>query len=175
MAKPISAAAHRAKLANRRERRAKRHEEARQAEAAAIAEVEVQERASAPAEEKVDRKLLGLKTEELPRGGPKVIKKAREQLAEAFIAIGDVAALTKWGKVNPTEFYRIWARMVTPEKDAGDSAMPLEMLLARLAERSDEPVSVAARAIGANALHQASEDVSVEDAVAAFRGTETVQ
>lgn len=36
-------------------------------------------------------------------------------LQEAFDGIGGVSALKKWGKENPTEFYKLWAKLLPQE------------------------------------------------------------
>src|SRR5690606_5545460 len=55
---------------------------------------------------------------------------ARENLALAFDLMGGVPALVVWGRRNPTEFYRIWAKLVpTPKDDGAGEALPLETLL----------------------------------------------
>lgn len=165
--------AHRLKLENRRARRALRKQNEREAEA----EIAHIDGASDGEDGEVDRKVLGVKQQSIAASvAPKAVQATRQQLLEAFELMGGVPALVKWGKTNPTEFYRIWARLLpkdAPEPDAGK--MPLEQLLAKLAERSDQPIDQAAREIGAEALAAARDEVSVEDAVAAFRGGETVQ
>lgn len=161
--------AHRIKLENRRTRRALRKAAEREAEAI--------DAASDGEEGEVDQRILGRKQQSIAASAaPKAVQATRAQLLEAFELMGGVPALVKWGKTNPTEFYRIWARLLpkdAPEPDQGK--MPLETLLAKLAERSEQPIDQAAREIGAEALAQARDDVNLEDAVAAFKSGATIQ
>lgn len=161
--------AHRIKLENRRARRALRKAAEREAEAI--------DAASDGEEGEVDQRVLGRKQQSIAASvAPKAVQATRAQLLEAFELMGGVPALVKWGKTNPTEFYRIWARLLpkdAPEPDQGK--MPLETLLAKLAERSEQPIDQAAREIGAEALASARDEVCLEDAVAAFKSGATIQ
>lgn len=48
-----------------------------------------------------------------PKGSlNKVTVEAKRALELAFQGIGGVEALTEWAKGNPTEFYRLWAKLV---------------------------------------------------------------
>jgi hypothetical protein len=165
--------AHRLKLENRRARRALRRQNERETQA----EVDHIDAASDGEDGEVDQRVLGRKQQSIAASAaPKAVATTRAQLLEAFELMGGVPELVKWGRKNPTEFYRIWARLLpkdAPEPDSGK--MPLETLLAKLAERSEQPIDQAAREIGAEALAAARDEVSVEDAVAAFRAGETVQ
>lgn len=162
-----------AKKLARAARRKRRRDEKIAAEVEAVKIDSVSE----PSEGGVDKTALGFKQQELAgKSIPKAVKSSRAQLIQAFEDMGGIPALVAWGKKNPTEFYRIWARIIPREAEDGQTdKMPLETLLSKLAERSDQPIDQAAREIGAEALAKASGDVSLEDAVAAFRGTETVQ
>lgn len=62
----------------------------------------------------------------------KVSKLAKANLEEAFVKLGGVAALVKWGKGNKTEFYKIWARLIPKDVSIGASD-GLEEMLAKLA------------------------------------------
>lgn len=103
---------------------------------------------------------------------PSKVRMARENLSQAFDDMGGVPALVKWGKANPTEFYRIWARLIPKEAVEETSRLPLEDLLARLAAKADESVQAAATAIGQEVLAKAKKKVSLEDAQAALFATE---
>jgi hypothetical protein len=53
---------------------------------------------------------------------------AREAMQLAFQGVGGVKALTAWAKDNPTEFYKIYARLIPVEtevsgKDGGPIAV----------------------------------------------------
>lgn len=62
---------------------------------------------------------------------------AKESLETAFERMGGVAGLVQWGKKNPTEFYRIWARLLPKDVNLGATAS-LEDLLGRLASAGAE-------------------------------------
>jgi len=48
----------------------------------------------------------------------KATKAVKEALQEAFDKLGGVVALTEWAKVEPTEFYKLWAKMLPTEVKA---------------------------------------------------------
>lgn len=100
---------------------------------------------------------------------PKSITAARENLSLAFDLMGGVPALVVWGRQNPTEFYRIWARLIPKEVAEAQNNLPLEDLLSKLSERAEMSVLEAAVAIGEETLDAAREVVWAED------GTETLQ
>lgn len=95
---------------------------------------------------------------------PKVMTAARDNLARAFDLMGGVPALVVWGRSNPTEFYRIWARLIPKESAESTQALPLETLLSKLASREEQSVGQAAWEIGMETLEAAREQVMVEDA-----------
>lgn len=99
------------------------------------------------------------------------IKQARENLVAAFDLIGGVPALVKWGKLNLTEFYRIWARLI-PKEAAEEQNNSLETLLAMLAVRGDQPVAEAAYEIGVEKMMEGKEGADLEDAAALFAQTQ---
>lgn len=100
------------------------------------------------------------------RGQGRVGVEAKEQLRQAFVKLGDVAGLVKWGKQNPTEFYRIWARLIPKEDNVNVTAVGVEELLAQLdeAERDAagrlESMDAAGLALG---LHRPTSDESGTD------------
>lgn len=98
--------------------------------------------------------------------------RASDNLTAAFDLMGGVPALVRWGRKNPTEFYRIWARLIPKEAVEPTSTMPLEDLLAQLATRSEKTVAEAAYEIGEATLLAAREEVSLEDAAAALSDRE---
>lgn len=99
---------------------------------------------------------------------PQTVKQAREQLTQAFEDMGGIPALVKWGKKFPTEFYRLWARLIPKDAPAPDTALPLEALLEKLAQRADMSIEAAAMEIGQETLDKAGKAVRLEDAIAAF-------
>lgn len=121
----------------------------------------------------VDPKALGVKQQTIAASKtPKKMADARQSLADAFELMGGVPGLVRWGKRNPTEFYRIWARLIPKEAADATGALPLESLLDKLAARSEQSVLEAAEAIGEEALAAAHDKVSIEDAEAAYRHAE---
>lgn len=106
---------------------------------------------------------------------PKKVTEARANLSEAFELMGGVAELVRWGKKNPTEFYRIWARLIPKEVAEETSRLPLEKLLDKLADRAEMSVNEAAAAIGQEELDKAGRAVNMEDAIAAFSHSGTMQ
>lgn len=94
---------------------------------------------------------------------PKVTVKARDDLAMAFDLMGGVPALVVWGRSNPTEFYRLWARLIPRPAEDASAALPLESLLARLAEKESTPVAQAAWEIGTELLEEGKRGAEEED------------
>lgn len=90
--------------------------------------------------------------------------KASNKLTEAFELMGGVPALVRWGRLNATEFYRIWARLIPKEAVEPTGTMPLEELLAQLATKSEKSVAVAAYELGNEVLVAARHEISIEDA-----------
>jgi len=107
-----------------------------------------------------------------PTEAPKKVTLARENLSSAFDLMGGVNGLVRWGRKNPTEFYRIWARLIPKDAVEDSARMPLEDLLGKLAERSSQSVAEAATEIGEEILAEAGRKVAVEDAAAGLRATE---
>ena len=154
--------AHEKRLIARRARRAAR-------KANEAIETQASSEAEAPA---VNPRALGVKQQSVAASTPpKTLTQAREQLTQAFEDMGGVPELVRWGKKNPTEFYRIWARLIPKDVPAPETALPLETLLAKLAQRADMSIEEAARSIGQETLDQAEKAVNLEDAVAAFNGS----
>lgn len=62
----------------------------------------------------------GKKTGGRTAGTPnKVTKSAREAFALAFDGLGGADALTSWAIDNPTEFYKLYARLI-PQEHVGE-------------------------------------------------------
>lgn len=140
------------------------------AEIAAQAEALEQQMASEPAPAKTDLDAIAPKKPGTAGGSksPTLVAKARDNLTDAFDLMGGVPALVRWGRMNQTEFYRIWARLIPKEAADATSQMPLEQLLAQLATKSEKSVAEAAYEIGEETLAAAAKQVSIEDAQAAF-------
>jgi hypothetical protein len=96
---------------------------------------------------------------------PRAVTAARDNLSKAFDFMGGVPALVVWGRANPTEFYRIWARLIPKESAESTQALPLETLLSKLASREEMSVGQAAYEIGMETLESAREQVAYEDAL----------
>lgn len=94
---------------------------------------------------------------------PTRIAAARENLSSAFDLMGGVPALVKWGKSNPTEFYRLWARLIPKESVEVSAQLPLEALLSKLSSREGESVQEAAYQIGTEMLEEARHRVLEAD------------
>ena len=95
---------------------------------------------------------------------PKTITAARENLTLAFDLMGGVPALVVWGRKNPTEFYRLWARLIPKESVEVSATLPLETLLAKLSSREELSVGEAAYQIGTDILTEARDRVIEHDA-----------
>lgn len=94
---------------------------------------------------------------------PKIMVAARDNMAKAFDLMGGVPALVVWGRGNPTEFYRLWARLIPKEAENTAANLPLESLLAKLASKEEKTVAQAAWEIGMETLEDAGRAVQEED------------
>ncbi|MCY1394487.1 hypothetical protein D3C76_497980 [compost metagenome] len=83
----------------------------------------------------------GRKTGGRLKGTPnKATKEVKEALTEAFDKLGGVAALVRWGKDEPGEFYKLWARMLPHEiKQGPPQEDPLSLLLQQISGRTLRP------------------------------------
>lgn len=134
-------------------------------DAAKRAEKKMAERAAVAKPSRVDRTKLGVKQQSIAAANPpKRMVLAREQLSDAFELMGGVPSLVKWGKTNPTEFYRIWSKLLPKEVVEDSREMPLEQLLAKLADRAEQSVAQAATEIGQEILDEAAQRALLEDA-----------
>lgn len=95
---------------------------------------------------------------------PKSITAARENLTRAFDLMGGVPALVVWGRSNPTEFYRLWARLIPKESVELSASLPLEALLSKLSSHEGTSVSEAAFQIGSDIMEDARNRVIEHDA-----------
>lgn len=93
------------------------------------------------------------------KASPSRITAARENLTLAFDLMGGVPALVVWGRSNPTEFYRLWVRLIPKESVEVSAQLPLEALLAKLSGREGESIQEAAYQIGTEVLAEARDRV----------------
>jgi hypothetical protein len=64
----------------------------------------------------------GLKTGGRVAGTPnKLTTDVRQALQQAFDEMGGVPALVSWGASNPSEFYRLWAKLLPKELNIQES------------------------------------------------------
>jgi hypothetical protein len=159
----------------------KLHEAALARRRAAHAEKRTLEMAAQAAEGQADfQKLVEAEKERIEsqattfarKGGstpPKVTTQARDNLAKAFDLMGGVPALVVWGRSNPTDFYRLWSRLIPREAAETSTALPLEDLLAKLASREEQSVGQAAYEIGQELLDKGKAAAEAEDAELAKR------
>ena len=45
----------------------------------------------------------------------KIPQAAKENIAAVFVRLGGTAAMAKWAKENPTEYYRIYSKLIPVE------------------------------------------------------------
>lgn len=166
---------------------AKKHEERLKKRRAAHARVRSLQMAAEAAPEDVDfAKLVEAEKARMStpqqtagrKGGaasPKVTAKARDDMALAFDLMGGVPALVVWGRANPTEFYRLWARLIPKPAEEASSAMPLEKLLEKLATREEMSVRDAALDIGEELIELGRKKAEEEDWEATRPRGSTVQ
>lgn len=170
--KPETAAQRKRRLANNKARRearaAERDQEAMMEAASSAAEGEADYDKLVEAQR---RRIDGIESANAAKAGsqtPKPIRLARENLTDAFDFMGGVAGLVVWGRANPTEFYRIWARLIPKEAAPESETMPLEQLLAKLASRESMTVAEAAYDIGQETLEKGRAGAEAEDMEAAL-------
>lgn len=101
---------------------------------------------------------------EMGKKSPKIMSQARQDLADAFDLMGGVPALVLWGKQHPTDFYRLWAKLIPATAQKESDALPLEQLLSELASREEMSVREAAQDIGTSLLEKGRKGAEAEDA-----------
>lgn len=58
------------------------------------------------------------------KGTPnKQTKEVKQNIIEAFDKLGGVAGFVKWGRENPTEFYRIYSKLIPVDMQSSDGSM----------------------------------------------------
>lgn len=50
--------------------------------------------------------------------------------------------MVRWARKNPTEFYRLWARLIPKEENISVSQVGVEDLLAQLDAQSQQPTTL---------------------------------
>lgn len=71
---------------------------------------------------------IGKKTGGRKKGTPnKLTRSVKLALDESFTKMGGVAALVRWGKDNPTEFYKLWAKILPVEAREADAELEREL------------------------------------------------
>lgn len=88
----------------------------------------------------------GFKPPGRKKGVPnKTTKAVKEALVRTYVNIGGNRALAKWARENPTEFYKIWAKLLPSEINAnvnGDIDTQITVVQRFITERvPDEPDS----------------------------------
>lgn len=94
---------------------------------------------------------------------PKIMSQARQDLADAFDLMGGVPALVVWGREHPTEFYRLWSKLIPATAPKETETLPLETLLSELATREEMSVRDAAIDIGQSLLEKGRKQAELED------------
>jgi hypothetical protein len=64
----------------------------------------------------------GFKTGGRTKGTPnKTTTQVKQALNEAFEQMGGVPALVEWGQENPTEFYKLWVKILPVQTNDGET------------------------------------------------------
>ncbi len=70
-------------------------------------------------------------------------KNVKEALEAAFDELGGVESLVTWGKANPSEFYKLWARMLPKDLKAEVKQEPTGRVVIYLPDDGREPTRTA--------------------------------
>ncbi len=100
--------------------------------------------------ERKARRPKGLpRTGGIQKGGHhKRTKEVRAIMQEAFEQLGGVPALVRWGTANPTEFYRLWGKMMPLEvRGAGTNGEVVVQFVSAYVRREDQPETVEAEVV----------------------------
>lgn len=73
---------------------------------------------------KPGRKKTGGRKKGTPNKATTEVKKA---LSEAFDQMGGVQHLVTWGKENPTEFYKLWVKILPAQSSDADTSQPVHI------------------------------------------------
>jgi hypothetical protein len=68
---------------------------------------------------------------------------AKEALSQAFADLGGVPALVTWAKDNPTDFYRIWSKILPTEIKNADGETLRIQLVEEIVSDLEDPQPVA--------------------------------
>lgn len=153
---PKKRAAHERHLQRRRDKHAESKAIAAASEAAS-GEVDFETLVEAEKQRQSQQALAGAKS-------PKKVQAARENLSLAFDLMGGVPALVVWGRQNPTEFYRLWARLIPKESVEVSAQLPLEALLSKLQSQEASSVQDAAWQVGQDLMNEGRIKVIEHDA-----------
>ena len=79
--------------------------------------------------------MKGKKTGGRQAGTPnKLTKSAREAFQLAFDGIGGAVTLVAWAQANPTEFYKLYARLIPVEHTGEGGAGPIQTVVKHIYE-----------------------------------------
>ncbi len=72
---------------------------------------------------------MGRKTGGRTKGTPnKVSGTVKDNVIEVFEGIGGIATMMEWAKQNQTEFYRLYARLLTREVAGASDGQPIPVV-----------------------------------------------
>lgn len=79
-----------------------------------------------------------------PKGRPKgavnkTTKSAREAFQFAFEGLGGYAKLQEWATANPTEFYKLYARLIPVEHVGEGGTGPIQTVVKHIYEEAQKP------------------------------------
>jgi hypothetical protein len=97
-----------------------------------------------------------------PKGSQnKISLRIKEAIIETFAALGGVSHMTQWARENPSEFYRLAARLVPTEMAlSGETTVKHELKLAPEMTREEWELAVAERTAKLAAERAASQPVA---------------
>lgn len=81
----------------------------------------------------------GYKTGGRKKGTPnKTTMEVKAALLEAFDDLGGVESLVAWATENPTEFYKLWAKVMPVQMtESTDSREPIDIRITRATKTND--------------------------------------
>ena len=69
----------------------------------------------------------------------KLTKSAREAFQLAFDGVGGASKLTEWAKDNPTEFFKLYARLIPVEHVGEGGSGPIATVVKHIYEAAEKP------------------------------------
>lgn len=57
----------------------------------------------------------------------KTTSEVKKALTEAFDKMGGIPSLVEWGKENPTEFYKLWVKLIPVQQNVPADATPVKI------------------------------------------------